>query len=137
MRHHQAVAPVEEQRSSKTILVIENDEGIREVFRCALSQDLSYAPIIATTGKEAMTIITSMPVHLLLIDYHLANMNGVHFYDHLHAQAAFQHIPAIIMSTSLERHTQELVERNLVGLGKPFELDDLFEMVKIALGEQL
>lgn len=136
MRHHQTVVSVEEQRSSKTILVIENDEGIGEVFRCALSQDLSYAPIIATTGKEALSILTSMPVHLLLIDYHLADMNGLHLYDHLHAQEGFHHLPAIITSTSLERHTQELVARNLIGLGKPFDLDDLFEAVNKALEDR-
>jgi CheY-like chemotaxis protein len=134
MQHYQEALCIEEHQRSKTILVIEDDKAIGEVFRFALSQEASYTPIIARTGKEALSILTSMPVHLLLIDYHLADMNGLHLYDHLQMQESFHHLPAIIMSASLERHTQELAERDLVGLSKPFELDDLFETVKTALG---
>jgi DNA-binding NtrC family response regulator len=134
MLHHQATVSVEEQPSSKTILVIENDEGIGEVFHFALSQDPSYTPLLARTAEEALTILTSRPVHLLLIDYHLAERNGVHLYDHLHAQEGFKHIPAILMSASLEQHMQEVEQRHLAALRKPFDLDDLFKVVNNAIG---
>ena len=38
------------------------------------------------------------------------------------------------MSASLERHEQELRERNLAGLSKPFDIDDLLILVKQAIG---
>jgi DNA-binding NtrC family response regulator len=134
MLHHQATVSVEEQPSSKTILVIENDEGIGEVFHFALSQDSSYTPLLARTADKAVNILSRTAVHLLLIDYHLADLDGLALYDLLHAQGAFEHIPAILMSASLEQHMQEVAQRHLATLRKPFDLDDLFNAVNNALG---
>jgi DNA-binding response OmpR family regulator len=127
----EAVASPNGQRSKKTILVIEDDESIGELIALALSQEAScYLPLVVTDSDGALALLTSQPVHLLLIDYHVAPLNGLALYDLLHAQHALRDIPVIIMSASLECHEQELGERNLTGLSKPFDLDELLAVVK-------
>jgi hypothetical protein len=43
-------------------------------------------------------------------------------------------VPVIIISASLEQHEQELRQRGLLGLSKPFDVDDLLRLVKQTLG---
>jgi CheY-like chemotaxis protein len=76
----------------------------------------------------------STSVHLLLMDYHLTDLDGLALYDLLHAQQAFEHLPVILMSASLERHLPELAQRHLMGLSKPFDLEDVLAVVREAIG---
>ena len=136
------IAPVLQEKATssqghsgtKTILIIEDDESIGEVIALALMQEAAYTSLVVDNSDAALALLTSQPVHLLLIDYHLANKSGLDVYDHLHTHEALRALPVIIMSASLERHEQELRERNLAGLSKPFDIDDLLILVKQAIG---
>jgi two-component system, OmpR family, response regulator VicR len=128
------VASSEGQSGTKTILIVEDDASIGEVIALALMQEASYTPLVVADSDAALALLTGQPVHLLLIDYQLATLNGLALCDLLHAQHALRDIPVIIMSASLECHEQELRERNLAGLSKPFDVDDMLAVVKQALG---
>jgi DNA-binding response OmpR family regulator len=125
----------DEGGSHKTILVLEDDEAIGEVITLALSQQTAwYLPYVVADRDGALAVLSSQPVDLMLIDYHLARGSGLEVYDHLHAHEVFQTVPVIIMSASLERHEQELRERHLTGLKKPFDVEELLTLVKQAIG---
>lgn len=114
----------------KKILVIEDDTSIGEVIQLILSQDAAYRPLVIDNPGEALETAKRVQPDLFIIDYHLSGIDGIHLYDQMHSFRELQKIPAIITTASLESHMQELEERGLVGLAKPFDIDDLLTTVK-------
>ncbi len=117
--------------AAKTILVVEDDLPMGDVIQLTLSEDASWYSIVITDPRQVMNFMRSNKVDLLLIDYLLPGMSGVDLYDQIHAE--MPSLPTVIMSASLFLHRREIEERNLVGLEKPFELDQLLDMVKTLL----
>jgi two-component system response regulator GlrR len=117
----------------KKILVIEDDISIGEVIQLILSQDAAYKPLVIDNPHKAVETAKSLQPDLFIIDYHLSGMDGIRLYDEMHRSNELQAIPAIITTASLESHMQELEERGLVGLAKPFDIDDLLDTVKQAM----
>lgn len=126
-------ASAEEQSNARTILVVEDDEAISELITLILSQETPYKPLAAVNASEALRLAAYLKVDLFIIDYYLPGMNGLELYDTLHSREELQSIPALILTASLEKHEQELQERNVLGLKKPFELDELLLMIKKVL----
>jgi CheY-like chemotaxis protein len=65
---------------------------------------------------------------MILLDYLLPHMNGLDLYDYLHAHKPLKDIPVIMISANLPQ--KEVNRRHLIGLQKPFELDDLLTTIK-------
>ena len=84
-------------------------------------------------ASEELRLATYLKFDLFVIDYYLAGMNGLALHDTLQNMEALQNVPALILSASLEKHEQELRERNILGLKKPFELDELLQTIETAL----
>ncbi len=135
MSEDQEPSFLEEQRNGKTILVIEDDQDISELIRLALAEEKSYHIFLVPDPSRALQVARSRKVNLLIIDYYLANTNGIAFYDTLHAIPELQQVPAIILSASIEKLAKELKERNLRGVAKPFELDELLEIIAKIVNE--
>ena len=123
----------EGQSNVKTILVVEDDEAISELITLVLSQETSYKSLAAVNASEALRLAAYLKVDLFIIDYYLPGMNGLELYDTLHNREELKNVPALILTASLENYEQELQERNVLGLKKPFELDELLLMIKKAL----
>ncbi len=123
----------ERQLDIKTILVVEDDEDIGEALVFALSEEPSYHIIVAATAGEALQVTRGRKVNLFIIDYHLPGMNGIELYDKLHTIPELQDIPALISSVNIGQLESHLKARQLVGVGKPFDLNELLELVAKAL----
>ena len=112
----------------KTILVVEDDVNIGDVFMQAISQETPYMAILAANAQEALTIVKTVKPSLFILDYQLPSINGIELYDQLHAMKELEHIPAIMLSARLPR--QELQKRNVVGMHKPIDLDDFLHLIE-------
>jgi DNA-binding NtrC family response regulator len=123
----------ERQLDVKTILVVEDDEDIGEALVFALTEEPSYHVIVAATGKEALQVASARKIDLFIIDYYLSGINGIELYDKLHVMSELEDVPALISSVNIEHLRQHLKARHLMGVGKPFDLDVLLEMVARAL----
>ncbi len=122
----------EDKTPSKTILVIEDDDGIGEFIVQAIQQETSYHAIRFTDGYEAWTLMQYRRLlpNLLMLDYNLPTMTGIELYDRIHARKEFEHIPALIVSASRNLCKEAAKVRNLACLEKPFALDDLLNMIE-------
>jgi CheY-like chemotaxis protein len=123
----------EGQPEVKTILVVEDDEDIGEALVFVLSEESSYHVLIASSSDEALQVASGRKIDLFIIDYYLVGINGIELYDKLHAMPELQDIPALINSVNIEHLEQHLKARHLEGVGKPFDLDELLEIVARAL----
>jgi CheY-like chemotaxis protein len=65
----------------------------------------------------------------------LPQMNGIDLYDYLHAHRPLKNIPVIMISANLPQ--KEINRRHIIGLQKPFEIDDLLTTLKdILVGKE-
>jgi CheY-like chemotaxis protein len=124
--HH--IAPPQ-QASVKTIMVVEDDSDTAEVIQLVLVDETHYSILPVSTASEALRVASTTHVDLFIIDYLLTGTDGITLYDQLRAIPGLADAPVIIISASLQSHEQELHERSLVGMLKPFDLDELLEAV--------
>ncbi len=108
----------------KLIVIVEDDEAIGELIAQAINEETAHQASLLTNGKLALDVLQATKPSLLLLDYLLPAMTGIQLYDLLQAMKALENIPVIIMSAHLPY--QELQQRHLPGIAKPFELDELF-----------
>ncbi len=116
------------KRMSKVTLIVEDDASIGEVLVYAISQATPYEAISALDGFEALEIIKGIKPDLFILDYQLPKMNGIELYDLLQAMQGLAHIPTIIMSANLPEAA--IRQRKLIGIKKPFELDELLDTIE-------
>jgi CheY-like chemotaxis protein len=119
----------------KTILVVEDDEDNQALFIEALSLLTSYHVQVARNSTEALHFVKHIKPSLFILDYRLPNINGIELYDQLHAIPELEKIPAIIISgIASDKVARDIESRKLIRIDKPFDLDELLDTVKHALG---
>lgn len=118
-----------QQTTSKTILLVEDDEDIRELLLRTFTIETDYQVLALRSDAETIErlpeILTLKPV-LFLLNYRLPTMTGLELYDILHAQRGLQNVPAIIISAfQLTKNIKRrLHARDITLLEKPFDLED-------------
>ena len=116
-----------EHNPLQTVLVVEDDVHIGAFLIEAITQETPYDALLDGSGAEALETVKSLKPGLLVLDYHLPGINGLQLYDRLHAIKELAHVPAIMVSAVLPE--QELKQRKIIGIKKPFELDTLLDAI--------
>ena len=119
-----------ERPTTKTVLLVEDDDGNGMFFEKVISQETSYLTRLVMAGAEALVVAKEIKPNLFILDYRLHDMTGVELYDLLHKIKGLEDIPAIILSASLEQHTCEIEQRHLIGMKKPIDLDTFIAVIK-------
>lgn|SRR5438045_2207566 len=133
MAHDHEQLPKGEPTAVKTLLVVEDDVDIGLFLSLAIAEETAFQAVVVTTGEQALETASHVPVDLLLLDYTLPTMNGIELYDHLHAMPGLEALPAILFTASLAKHHEVIEQRQMIGLGKPIELDELLETIRMLL----
>ncbi|SRR6266567_44414 len=118
---------------TRTILIADDDDSIGQFLELAILQETPYKPLVVATAEQAVATALDTKPDLFILDYYLGHMNGLELYDQLHAYKELETTPAIILTASLEKHLHEINRRQLVGLAKPLELDDLILSIERSL----
>ncbi len=122
----------EEGRASlHTIMIVEDDTHIGTFLVEAITGETPYHAFLVASGPEALEALQSLKPNLLILDYHLPGIDGLELYDRVHSVPEMREIPAIMMSARLPQ--RELEKRSIVGINKPFDLDDFLQQVKSLL----
>ncbi|MFC6649442.1 response regulator transcription factor [Paenibacillus rhizoplanae] len=115
-----------------TILVADDDANIRKLVSFFLSKG-GFATIDAADGKEALSIYTSMPVDLVILDLMMPVMDGWALCEEL--RRANPDLPLLMLTARSE--TWEKVQAFQLGtndyLTKPFDPLELMARVKALL----
>ena len=112
----------------KTILVVEDDIDIGLFLISALSEDSAYHTLLVPDGMRALDVVSEVKPSLLILDYHLPKIDGLEVYDRMHTIKELREIPSIMISANLPE--RELAKRSIIGIKKPFELDEFLELVE-------
>jgi DNA-binding response OmpR family regulator len=117
-----------------TILVVEADANIGSLLLEALSQKTSYQMILLTHSLQALEVARGIKPDLFILNYHLPQVNGIELYDRLHAIKGLKHVPTIMVGADLPE--EEMKQRKIVSLKKPFGMDELLDAIQRALHTQ-
>ncbi len=80
-----------------TILVVEDDERVREVLTEHLT-NLGYGTVEATSAEEALHVVEETTPDLVLTDVHMGAMSGIELCAKLKRDQRFQLTPVIILT---------------------------------------
>ena len=118
-------------KKKNTILVVDDERGVRESFNLVLKDD--YQVLLAGTGQEAMDIFKKNSIDLILLDILLPDINGVALLAKL---VETDPNTEIIMVTAVNE-VQTAVQAIKLGayeyIIKPFVVDDVLTVIRRAL----
>lgn len=117
----------------KTILVVEDDNGIGTFLVQAITQETPHLALLVSDGFLALNAVANIKPSLFILDYQLPRMNGIELYDKLHATKEMENVPAIIISARLPK--KEIEHRKIAGMSKPLELDDFLQLIEKMLSQ--
>lgn len=121
-------------RPIKQILIIEDDETIRELLKEIFQQE--EVEVLEAqdglVGLKTLELIKTLP-DLILLDVMMPVMNGFQFLNHLQGSPRFSEIPVIVMSADPQARIR-IKDYKISGLlQKPIDIDALLNLVKIHL----
>src|SRR3989440_12976103 len=114
----------------KTVFIVEDDEAIGALLVQVIEQETSYKAVLAPDGFQALKMLRTVKPDLLILDYGLPDMNGLEFYDTIHAVKSLKHLPVLIVTAQTARIQKEVKARQLPQLQKPFDLTTLLEAIE-------
>ena len=128
--------PAEQRTTTKSILVVEDDEDICEFLALLISTATVYHYHLVADASQAIHVAKEVKPDLFIVDYRLPGMNGLELYDLLHATPGLEAISALLMTViGLETLRPEIDKRQITAFQKPFDLDEFFLTFQRLLGE--
>lgn len=120
---------------SKRILTVDDSASIRQVVSFTLKGG-GYEVVEAVDGKDALAKVNGAPVHLVITDLNMPNLDGIGLIRELRANAATKFTPILMLTTeSQDARKQEGKAAGATGwIVKPFKPDQLLAVVKKVLG---
>ena len=119
---------------AKVILTVDDSASVRQMVRYALS-DAGYTVIEAVDGKDALAKLGE-PVHLVITDLNMPNLDGIGLIRCVRANSAYKGIPILMLTTeSQDCKKQEGRAAGATGwIVKPFAPQQLLAVVRKVLG---
>ncbi len=116
------------------ILIADDDPDIRDVLKITLAEQ-NYETIEAKNGEEALEIIRSKPLDLVLLDYKMPKMDGLQVCDLIKKDLLLAHLPIIMVTGKGE------INDKIDGIDsgaddyivKPFEPKELLARIRMVL----
>ncbi|WP_218617021.1 response regulator [[Phormidium ambiguum] IAM M-71] len=125
---------------SKKILVVDDDEAIREVIKSCLEELAAWEVLLAASGLEGLRIANSEPLDAILLDISMPEMNGIEMLRKLQENYPAREIPVFLLTGRvLSGDRQPFLQLpQVVGvIVKPFNAIKLVEQVAHCLGWKL
>jgi len=116
------------------ILIVDDDPDIRDVLRLTLSEE-NYEILEASDGEEALRIINTKPLDLVLLDYKIPKIDGRQVCRLIKKDLLLRHLP-IIMVTGKGDITDKVGGIDAGAddyVVKPFEPKELLARIRMIL----
>lgn len=120
---------------TKTILAADDSVSMRQIIGFTL-RSANYNVIEAVDGKDALKKLQSAPVHMLVTDLNMPQIDGIELIRKVRALPQFKYIPIIMLTT--ESHDEKKQAGRAAGatgwIVKPFRSEQLLAVIKKLLG---
>jgi two-component system alkaline phosphatase synthesis response regulator PhoP len=121
---------------SKKILVVEDQEEIREIIGLSLEEVGGWQVLFAEPGPEVILRAQTEQPDAILLDANMPRMDGPSTFQALRANPQTQQIPVILLTASVQKaDAQRFAEFAFAAvLAKPFDPLSLPAQISSALG---
>lgn len=123
----------------KRILVIDNEQYIREVAQICLETVAGWEVLTAGSGSEGLAKAESKQPDAILLDVMMPDMDGPTTFQKLQAFSATRHIPVILLTAKVQASDRRrYAELGMSGMiAKPFDPLQLAGQIAELLGWNL
>ncbi len=124
---------------TKRILIIDDEERIREVIRACLEDLGGWEAITAESGKEGLLKTTTETLDAIFLDVSMPDMDGLLFFERLQENPATQSIPVVLLTAKvLPDDRARFAQIGVAGvITKPFNPITICERLAEILGWEL
>ncbi|QFS50717.1 response regulator [Nostoc sphaeroides] len=121
--------------TSKQILVIDDEDDIRQLIQTCLEIMGGWKVLTATSGNQGLLLAQSSQPDAILLDVMMPDMDGLTTFEKLQANQITKHIPVILLTargrTNNERLFKDIDVKGIIS--KPFNPQKLAIQVAAAL----
>jgi len=113
-----------------TILSVDDSTSMRQMVALTLSQ-CGHQVIEACDGRDALVKIANQPVHLIITDLNMPNMDGLEFIRQARRLPQIRFVPILMLTTESQAEIKQAgKEAGATGwIVKPFTRDQLKAVV--------
>lgn len=121
---------------TKRILIVDDEEDIREVVQASLEAFAGWLTIAAASGSEGLQIAQTELPDVILLDISMPDMDGFQLCKELQADPQTREIPVIILTAkALATDQKYLTELEVAGIiTKPFAALTIWRQIAEILG---
>ena len=131
--HNQAVPPAKTSGGAGLVLLAEDDPALKRYLEVVL-QRAGYAVVSASDGLEAMKLLLSNPVNIVVTDAVMPNLNGYELCRFVRSSQQLSHLPIVLLSALDAKNAD--AEKVDVFLPKPVSPEVLLECLAKLLAEE-
>ena len=116
---------------TRNILIVDDSSAIRKILQRVLRQaEIPVGTVHeAGDGLEAIEMLRTRPIHLVLSDINMPNMDGLELLARIRSTEAWQDLPVVLITT--EGGQTKIMEAAHLGASgyvrKPFTADQIKE----------
>jgi CheY-like chemotaxis protein len=118
--------------ATKRILVIDDEDGIREIIQICLEAAAGWEVLTAASGSEGLVTAQQEQPDAILLDVMMPDMDGPTTFGHLQSNITTQHIPTILLTAKAKISEQkQFIDLGVTGvITKPFKAQDLVNQIR-------
>jgi CheY-like chemotaxis protein len=122
--------------TTKRVLVIDDEELVREVIQACLEDIGEWEVLLASSGFEGLKVAASENPDAILLDVSMPKMDGIETLKKLQDNVTTQIIPVIFLTAKVQSADKaRFSELGIAGMiAKPFEPMILIEQINAILG---
>lgn len=121
---------------SKTLLLIDDDDDIREIAQLSLEMGAGWTVLAASSGAEGIALATKEHPDAILLDVMMPSMDGPATLEQLRADDRTREIPVVFLTAKARPAERDrLAGLDVSGvLAKPFDPMALADQLRATLG---
>jgi CheY-like chemotaxis protein len=118
--------------ATKRILVIDDEDGIREIIQICLEAAAGWEVLTAASGSEGLVTAQEEQPDAILLDVMMPDMDGPTTFGYLQSNVTTQHIPTILLTAKAKISEQkQFIDLGVTGvITKPFKAQDLVNQIR-------
>jgi len=117
------------------VLLAEDDRALRRFLEVILER-AGYHVISASDGLEAMKVVVSTPIDIVITDSMMPNLNGHEFCRFLKSSQKLSQLPIILLSALERREANQNVEQADAFLTKPVSAESLTKCIQTLMARK-
>jgi len=122
--------------TARTVLVVDDDDSIREIAEIALELVGGLQVLTASGGVEALELTRKHLPDAVLMDVMMPDMDGLTTFRHMQGEEAIRHVPVILVTAKVQVGERQVWDGLAISgvISKPFDPMTLAAEVGAMLG---